>query len=361
MWRRQRHLRRLLPAGVAVRLLALAAPLLAAAAPGPIQSYDTYRAWLVACDNALACEAKGLEDGGAPADARVVLAAGPDAVPVVTLTADTSFSLRDVAIDGAPVALAVGDWRVETQGAFTAVTSLRPAAARALLARMVAGQRVTLGGEEAAVPLDGLAAALLRIDERQGRLGGVTALIHRGPLPAARVPSAPALPRMPPRPVAARLAAGEDARLIARTRADQRVLLTREECEDGHGTQAEAFALRPDLALVLLPCLHGAYQSSPRPFLVPRGQGLASPLRLAAPFLGATRDDAQLDELTEGAFDPKTGELSAFAKGRGLADCGTAAAWLWDGGRFRLRALSLQRACGGAAPGDWPTLFRARE
>jgi hypothetical protein len=64
---------------------------------------------------------------------------------------------------------------------------------------------------------------------------------------------------------------------------------------------------------------------------------------------------------TEADFEPSTGTLSLAAKGRGLADCGMSASWIWNGNTFDLSALSLQQACGGVAAGDWPTLFRSSQ
>ena len=59
-------------------------------------------------------------------------------------------------------------------------------------------------------------------------------------------------------------------------------------------------------------------------------------------------------------FDPATGRLPSASKGRGFADCGSSEAWIWSGGSFRLKSLNFQGMCGGAAPGDWPPLYRTR-
>ena len=54
------------------------------------------------------------------------------------------------------------------------------------------------------------------------------------------------------------------------------------------------------------------------------------------------------------------GQLSHFAKGRGLADCGESAAWAFDGQDFRLQRYHRLGWCRGGNPGDWPTLWRTR-
>lgn len=220
-------------------------------------------------------------------------------------------------------------------------------------------EKMNLSTKNAAVPLAGLSAALLRIDERQGRIGGTTALVRSGKMPAMRVPPAPPIPHIPIRPVTARLGAGEAQRLIAAVRKAQRAVLVREDCTGGTGSlTAEAFALDDRRALVFVPCLMGAYQGSSVAFVAQRGGPAQQRVVAPTPYLGASADAATTDLFTEADFDPKTGMLAMFAKGRGLADCGMSASWIWDGGAFRLAEMTLQNACGGMAAGEWPMLFR---
>src|SRR3954463_11015513 len=67
-----------------------------AAPPGPIQSYDIYKSWFVACDNALACVAKGVTDG---ADITIERQGGPTGTLVAFIRAGHAFSLADIRID----------------------------------------------------------------------------------------------------------------------------------------------------------------------------------------------------------------------------------------------------------------------
>jgi len=344
----------------------LAAPWLAlAAAPasaaGPVQSYDTYKSWLVACDNTLTRVAKGFDEGATRAEIVVTHGAGPQGALSVSIAAESRFGIRDLAVDGAPIALAPAGWTLESGTDGATLTGKRPADVRALLHRLRQGTRLTLG-KDAAVPLAGLSAALLRIDERQGRIGGTTALVRSGPMPATRVPPAPPVPHIPVRPVTARLGAGEAQRLIAAVRKAQRAVLVREDCTGGTGSlTAEAFALDDRRALVFVPCLMGAYQGSSVAFVAQRGGPAQQRVVAPTPYLGASPDAATTDLFTEADFDPKTGMLAMVAKGRGLADCGMSASWIWDGGAFRLAEMTLQNACGGMAAGEWSTLFRSRQ
>lgn len=104
----------------------------------------------------------------------------------------------------------------------------------------------------------------------------------------------------------------------------------------------------------------GAYQGSSVAFIAQRSGSAQRRVVAPTPYFGASPDDATTDLFTEADFDPKTGTLTMFANGRGLADCGMSANWIWDGNAFRLSEMRLRDACGGMAAGNWPTLFGSR-
>lgn len=325
----------------------------------PIQSYDSYQSWFVACDNTLSCVAKGFDDGSGGAEIRIERHAGAAGALVASISSIEKFAPSDIRIDGMPAGLTGAAWEYTSSSDGSSITSSDFAAVRALIRKLRNATQVTMGGEQA-VPLAGFSAAMLRLDDRQGRIDGVTALINSGSRPASAVPVAPPLPRIANHPIQARFKAGEEMRLIALVRSDQKALFTKEECQDTQ-QKPEAFALDPAQALVLVPCIMGAYQGSSLAFIARRGSGRAQRLIAPMPYLGNDRDRANADYFTEGSFDRASGTLSMAAKGRGLADCGVSASWIWDGKAFRLSAMSVQQACGGSEPGDWPVLFRSTQ
>jgi hypothetical protein len=349
--------------GSALLLLGAATSTMAEAPPlpyGTVQSYDAYKSWFVACDNALSCVAKGFSEAYQGAEIDIDRDAGPAGKLAMSISADREFALGDVLIDGKPAGLAGPAWNLDASKDETTLSSASPPAIRQLIARLRNATKVTLGGD-AEVSLDGFAAAVLRLDDRQGRIGGVTALVKVGSQPASRTPTPPPLPRVPYHPITAALAQGEDARLIAAVRADQKSVFAKEECDaDPTAMEPEAHALDAERALVLIPCIMGAYQGSSFGFIMPRNGGRAQRIVLSIPYRGNDPDHADTSFLTNSDFDPKTGTLSMFAKGRGLADCGMSASWIWNGQRFVLSDMALQQSCGGVEPGDWPVLFRSR-
>jgi hypothetical protein len=326
---------------------------------GTIQSYDSYRAWLVACDNTLACEAKGLAPDEARAELRIDRQAGAQGEISAALSAEVKFGPGDVRVDGMSAGLDPREWKRDDSEDGTTLSTGNPEAVRSLVAHMRNGARLSFRGK-IDIPLNGFAAAMLRIDERQGRVGGATALAQPGPAQASLVPAAPPLPHIPRHPIAARLAPGEAERLIDAVRAGQQGAFAKAECETRTSPLTpDAYALDDARALVLIPCVMGAYQGSSLAFVAPRGGGPARQIAAPAPYLGNDPDRIDAETFTEADFDPSTGTLSMAAKGRGLADCGMSASWIWNGDTFQLSALALQQACGGVFPGDWPILFRS--
>lgn len=349
-------------AGMAASLFSICMSAVAVAAPVPpdtVQSYDSYGSWLVACDNTLSCVVKGFNDSDQGAEIKIERQAGSDGTLTVSISADQAFTLTAVTIDGEPASLPAASWQLATADGETSATSDDLDAIRSLVQRLRNASKVTLGGHD--IPLDGFTAALLRADERQGRIGGVTALLRAGPKSPADVLKPMPLPMIPYHPISQQLVAGEDVRLVSAVRSSQTSAFEKEDCEIGLSTpEPEAHALDSRLALVLIPCLQGAYQSSLLAFIAPRDLGPARRLIAPTPYIGndTTQSDATI--FTEVSFDPKLGVLSTAARGRAMADCGSSASWIWDGRKFQLSELTLQNSCGGLAPGDWPTLFRSK-
>lgn len=359
--------RRLAPLRLSAVLafLVLATPAPAATLP-PVPASRTFTDWLVACDNTRRCEVKFLPDADASdatAARDTTLAITRDAGPEGTLTlqvyGEHPGGPATLVLDGQALG-DVGPWRDAGEDGAT----MRGPAALDLTRRLRNGAAlaISLPGGEARFSLRGLAAALLLVDAVQGRVDGVTALARQGPTGADAVPPALALPVLhaaaPPPPLR-----GADA-LVAAVRRARRDLLKVQDCDENAGSEGDGDQIWPldaTTALVALRCIQGAYQGSSLMLRVPRGApGRAEPLHLPVPpGLPSTWDRTQDDQLTEADYNPTTATLSTSSKGRGLADCGLSASWVFDGRAFQPAALDFQDTCGGEA-GDWPTLFRTR-
>ena len=105
----------------------------------------------------------------------------------------------------------------------------------------------------------------------------------------------------------------------------------------------QSFDLGSGKKLVLLLCLRGAYQGSSIAYAV---EGTAPPLLLTFP--GAARGRLKPSAfVTEADFDPATKEMSGFAKGRGIGDCGSMGTWSWTGTAFKLKSFFYKEKCDG--------------
>lgn len=321
-------------------LLALAA---AAAAPQP-GDLNTFRDWTVGCDNGRACQAVALipesEDG--ENYLMLVIKRGPGA----TAKAEMSWNAPEgpprratLAIDGKAVAQAAG-----------ASVTITPALAAALAAGGSAEVTTTPGGKVGDASLGGLAAAMRYIDDKQKRVGTVTALVAKGP--AQTVPAPPALPVIVVPPVDKR-----PPRTLSVARATQLIGPDNAKCDYAIGkVEPEAFRLdaRTSLVTVVHPCGNGAYNIFSSAFLVDEA-GKVRP---------ATYDtdkpnpkDGENFGLVNAGYDPATRRLTSFMKGRGLGDCGSGQDYVWDGARFRLVEQTEMGECRGAT--DYITTWRA--
>jgi len=326
------------------------APLVAEPALGRLQIFDD---WAVACDNRLSCSAVSLTPEGVQAPHSVLVSVrrsgGPaGATALRVLTADQLRDRIDFIVDGTRRVRqkATGDM-IEVTGA--EALDLVRALGSSYIFELQDRRRQVIGTPS----LRGLPAALRYMDEQQGRIGssGALAAIGDGPADMARpLPPGPVLP--------AEIPMLADVQPPVLTEEEQSAARRLAQCESGLESShpLEVHALDAGHALVLLPCDAGAYNVSAVPLVAAGGAG-AWQFHLA-PFdhvPGFTHDAGAPPLIVNARWNPARGELSSFAKGRGLGDCGTAETYRWDGARFRLTEARSMPVCRGAW--EWPVLY----
>lgn len=243
------------------------------------------------------------------------------------------------------------------------------------LALAADARRLTLAaaGQTQSVPAAGLKAALLWIDERQGRLDNETALVRRGPRLGRLVPPAPELPRIVPAPAVSQAslfpttgpanAAARGPKASAALEALPVVRQCRDDTAFSPDLQKAVTAARLDAKTELwgVPCDSGAYNVIYRYFLT--GPGGSAPHEAVFPEAdGIVRVHSEGDPagLFNPAYDPATRVLTAFAKARGIGDCGTLQSWTWTGRGFVMSREQVMGECWGMTPHLWPTTWRSR-
>ena len=349
-------MRSLVPTIALAAACAAALPALAATQQSP-PLYKQFRDWQVACDNGGRCEAKGFpreDDADHLSVVRVTREPGPQGAIEISLEAEGRFAASNLALQGG-ARLPAERWTDASSGDTDHRLVLRDQdGAVAVLAALRGAQGLRLGNA-GTVSLDGVTAALLAMDDAQGRVGTTTALIRPGDAPATTVPAAPALPVLnAPAPAPAALSAEAAQALAAATRTAQQAALSAGDCfaED---KRDDAIALTATEALVQLQCIQGPYQSSYLFFRVPvqdpkATRQLILPLPVGEPSSSFIDTD----------YDPTKGELTSSDRGRGPGDCGESASWVFDGREFQLKFYAMQDSCRGF-PGDWPVLWRVAE
>ena len=328
-----------------VRVVAIQ-PVAEDAAPG-IGSVKAFHDWLAGCDNRLGCTALGLPPaGGSGGYAMVRLEAGAAAQPslafVLVDPAGAGPTLR-VEVKGkqgfGPIELAT-----EADGAW--VRAAVPEGGRgALLAAMRDGDHLELALGDTppvTVSLRGATAAMLLIDDRQWRIGTVSALARPGDAPAASVASPPDAPAVQARPIRALDPPPPPPEAMARA-GDL-------SCEE---VGALAFDLGGGRTLWGVCDLAGAYDTAYR-FWIAGPDGLAP-----ASFDVPGRRDPDPAVLTGPGLAADGLGIEARNLGRGLGDCGKESRWAWTGEGFALVRLAALDTCAGVSPADWPVFWRS--
>ena len=336
----------------------LAMPALAsAAAPEP----KGFRDWMAGCDNRKSCSALSVPSDGIDTIAylRLERPAGPEGAARLVLRLRGEWQKPplslELKLDGAAFPAGGKPMPASADGDLATVT-FQPAEIAAFIeaARKATKLSVAVPGATAEVSLAGTVAALLWIDEQQGRLNTTSALIRKGS--GTSVPPAPAAPVITAKPASGSLSEKDGKALAAALR---KHLKQRDpdQCEGGDmATQHdEAWPLDGKRSLVSLTCSLGAYNAGNAFWIVENGA-----VATAKPVNFPQNDDGDAKNvLTNGAFEPKTGHIDYFAKGRGIGDCGAMGGYAWTGAGFVLTGFSMMGECRGIGSDDWITLFRS--
>ncbi|SLM61408.1 MULTISPECIES: DUF1176 domain-containing protein [Dickeya] len=327
--------------------------------PAPVQK--VFRHWQVTCNNLNDCDIRNNDPY-----LRVTLKREAGAQGKISLDFDLADKRQALYLDGARFALAQPAWQTdEEEGAFYVHTEQLDVIQQFVQAAKNA-RRLTLSeasaqgsNQDESISLNGLNAALLLVDERQGRLDNRSALLKVGNGDVSQVPAAPIGQEIHPAYTQPPPLTNGKALINAVIKA-KKTLLEEEDC--GLSKEArqlsEAEPLTHDLALVMLNCGVGAYQSSSLLFITPRNNPQAAQLlELTRPIRPLNSREEKIRWFTEADYDPESGMLYHSVKGRGIADCGESGQWVFDGKTFQLVAYNYQPECNGGQPGDWPSVW----
>lgn len=325
-------------------------------------SNKVFRDWVAGCDNLNLCVAMSLPGEAAPtqmAYLRLERKAGPNAAPklVINLRDDAKFERRyaaELSLDGTPFPTAGRRFDGTSWGDETGEIELSSDDIAALIASARKAEKLELRFDDKrfTISLAGAVAALLLIDERQGRLGTVDALIRKGGAPATSVPPEPKKPVIGVR--ATDTLPKIDAKAARALTTALRARVKAEPCgdlESVNTNEDRVFPLDATHRLIALHCGLGAYNSATGYWIAGGNSGAN-----ARPASFPGRKD---NVLVNTDFDPRTTEISYYGKDRGVGDCGSAGGYAWTGSAFVVTRLSAMEVCRGLPPDEWTTLFRS--
>lgn len=334
-----------------LRYAAAMIPLLvamAAAAPTPGE-LKTYKDWIVGCDNGGFCQA----DGVMPQDnfdaATIAVKRGPEAAAQAEIWIRVSDGKpADVTADGKPLHLHLTLRDQDYGEAYSVAAADTARLADALLSAKSLSVVDASGKSIAPISTSGSTAALLYMDDRQHRVGTVTALVRKGTGQASAIPAPPPLPMI-------QSAAGANQPPAKLTPAEVRKIRSENDaCGDDQSKEQDPEYDRLDanstLALIPEECASGAYNYAFALVIVGND----------GKYHDAEFDDAKLegDGTFNAGWDPKARTLQTGMKGRGIGDCGGWNTYAWDGQRFRLIELNEMNDCRGSI--DFITTWRAK-
>ena len=308
--------------------------------------------WELVCDNTRTCRAAGYSSDGEELSVSVLLTrkAGPSQ-PVTGELMIGQYGENEV-LNKLPSVFklsmkinqrALGQLAIRKD---RLVAKLSTKQVEALLAALTHNSKIEWVNAENSWHLSdkGAAAVLLKMDEYQGRVGTVGALLRRGPrsedtvLQPLLAPVVIAAPLAKSLPKDAQLATNKLKALREALRATVKEndycpdLLETEAVENGEAALSITRLTEAKL-LVSTKCWSGAYN-------IGYGYWVINDTPTFHPVL-----------ITASGSDYSEGSISASQKGRGLGDCWSSEAWTWNGKQFVQTESSSTGMCRLIAPG----------
>ena len=300
---------------------------------------EIYKDWAVACDNTRHCEAIGFQNQDS-VSAPVLLYLQRDAGPA-TLVQATFIALSEDGVHDQPLTVRINKL---TLHGVKSDRPLSPDQVRRLLPMLLDAPeaRLTDGKTTWILSLAGLKAALLKMDDAQGRLRTPGALVRKGSKPESTALPALSAPVWQQAPLAPARKGDEKLLIPILNTIKDRTCWG--EVPDNYEPDASLTRLTGTQVLVMRECSRHAYQISYAAW-VANDKPPYNPQRVILPTDSGEMVDYAMNADFEG------GILSTYAKGRGLFDCGGIASWVWTVSGFILLEEAVQPLCRGFTGG----------
>ncbi|WP_269580667.1 DUF1176 domain-containing protein [Roseibium sp. Sym1] len=324
----------------------------------PGRTVPSFDSWTVDCGNTGVCFASSFTRSQSVwVDLRIVRDWHAEAQPLVRLTTNTELPKEGTLkfeVDGKAIeALPIEQLR-EMQSAVNPPAGFRPLggegfwyptgpATLTLLEAMRSGAELTIrlpaanGADPVGVPvpLQGLKASLLWLDNRQERTGTVSAIVAPGTEPAKDAPHAVALmsaDQLPPEVAAVwsanRLCSEIDPTIFA-------------------SLNAVRVPLAEGASLYIIPCGAPTAYNSPYVSVLSGKDGAARQVHVARM---SEKGPIATDLIYNAKWIPADQQLVSYFKGSGVGECGLWNRWVWNGTGLVLLEEATRTTCDGTEP-----------
>jgi hypothetical protein len=304
--------------------------LLVASAPSAAALRFEYKDWELVCDNTRTCRAAGYQEQSGdsePVSMLITRAAGPRTGVHIQIKLETEGKAQPNDL----VTMSLGN-RVFSK--LPLLKDWNAAQVQTTLPALFGAEAVDFkfqGEQRWILSLTGMKAVLLKMDEFQGRVGTIGALVAKGKKSEEGVLK----PLLPLNIVIPKIPAAQkgDQALIAKIRAE----LDQSDCDKSAPENFEIERLSNSKMLLWNNgCYPGAYNSSD------------------AYWLANDRPPYNPQPLSvDGGNGYHLGEISGIQKGRGLGDCLSESEWRWNGSEFILSKQLTTGMCRGFLGGAW--------
>ena len=299
----------------------------------------SHKDWELACDNTRTCRAAGYQANGDERLVSMLLTreAGPNTPVSMELQLDDKGKPADVRAQ-------VGELIISS----LAVGKIPQKEAAKLLAVMPDEEKMilTAGDKQWKLSLAGLKAMLLKMDNKQRRIGAPGALIAKGTKPEQQV-----LPPVPIKTVAVSV-------VPPTTKEDEKVLAALKEfldaecdasqtAKDACKTERKIERLSEDKLLISLLVDRAAYNQTIAVWIVNDKPPYNPTPAIEGGLVYNSAKESAVEVLQS------TGILESSAKGREMADCWNWASWAWTGKSFEKANESSTGMCKGFSSGAW--------
>lgn len=320
----------------------------------PVQK--VFKNWQVTCNNVNDCDVRNTDEA-----LRIILKrqAGAEAVPSLIFLQSGERKAEGIWLDGKAWSSPLQISPSQSSDDFQVGGSNSLADIQKWLQASKNASSLALAPDAEAISLAGLSAALLLVDERQGRLNNQTALLKVGDQAPSQVPPRPT-PAAFNFPIPAVVPLTNAAELVDGAIAANDKLLNQLQCSQDEDTRARSYAepLNDSQALVLVNCGRGDFKTLNVLFISSRDNPKQTQrLTLPLPLNGIDGKPMTETMFAQGGYDSAIGHLYFSDRGNETANCGNNGGWIYDGKVFHLARFKNQPACQGALTIDWPSVW----